>query len=173
MRHPSNLGLGMALRTGFLSCGGDWIATLDADLTFRPSQLRNLLSCQRETRADLVAGSPFLKPRGLNQAPWLRRLPSLAANSLYRRLLGGRFTAYTPIFRLYRAKALKALTLSSRGFEINAEIAARFILAGLTVAETPAILTTRRYGTSKPSTLKETARHLMLVAKLMKERRRS
>ncbi|MBI5622426.1 MAG: glycosyltransferase family 2 protein [Elusimicrobia bacterium] len=172
VRHPSNLGLGMALRTGFASCGGDWIATLDADLTFRPSQLRNLLRRQRETGADLVSGSPFLRPKGLNQASWYRRLPSAAANQLYRRVLGGAFTSYTPILRLYRASALKSLPLKSRGFEINAEIAARFMLTGLKIAETPALLTTRRHGVSKLSPLKETARHFLLLAKLVRERGR-
>ncbi|MFA6317178.1 MAG: glycosyltransferase family 2 protein [Elusimicrobiota bacterium] len=168
--HPANLGLGAALTTGFSACGGDWIATLDADLTFRPSQILNLLARQRETGADLVSGSPFLGPKGINQAHWTRRLPSAAANALYRRAFGGDFTSYTPILRLYRARLLKSFKLQSQGFEINAEIATRFILAGLKVAETPALLTVRRHGTSKLRPLKETARHLLLIARLLKEK---
>lgn len=171
VRHPENLGLGMALRTGFLACGGLWIATLDADLTFRPSQLRTLIQRQRETGADLVSGSPFLAPTGLTQVPWARRAPSAALNGLYQTIFGGEFASYTPIFRLYRASALKSLALSSRGFEINAEIAARFILAGRRVAEAPALLTARRHGSSKLNRLRETARHALLIARLLKERR--
>ncbi|MBI5240674.1 MAG: glycosyltransferase family 2 protein [Elusimicrobia bacterium] len=164
--HEYNRGLGQALRTGFASASGDWIATLDADLTFHPSQLRLLLDRQRETGADMVCGSPFLDPAGTAQVPWWRRLPSLAVNGLYRRLCGPALTAYTPIFRLYRAEALRSLRLESTGFEINAEIAARFLAAGLRVAEVPAVLTVRREGSSKLSPLRELWRHFRLGVRL-------
>ncbi len=169
--HEYNRGLGMALRTGFASASGDWIATLDADLTFHPSQLKALLERQKETGADMVCGSPFLRPEGAAQVRWWRRLPSLWVNGLYRRLCGPALTAYTPIFRLYRAEALRALRLESTGFEINAEIAARFLAAGKAVAEVPVVLTTRREGASKLSALRELWRHLRLGVRLSRSPR--
>lgn len=167
--HEYNRGLGMALRTGFASASGDWIATLDADLTFHPSQLGALLERQRQTGADMVCGSPFLAPEGCAGVPPWRRLPSLAVNALYRRLCGPALTAYTPIFRLYRAEALRSLRLESTGFEINAEIAARFLAAGKTAAEAPAVLTARREGASKLSPLRELWRHGRLAWRLWRE----
>lgn len=168
--HPSNLGMGRALRTGFAAAHGEWIATLDADLTFHPAQLRALLDRQKETGADLVSGSPFLAPEGSRQVPWARRLPSLMVNAFYRGLFDWGFTAYTPLFRLYRASALKALPLESAGFEINAEIAARFHLAGLRLAEAPAILGFRRAGKSKLRPWRELKAHARLLARLLSER---
>ncbi|MDD5629476.1 MAG: glycosyltransferase family 2 protein [Elusimicrobia bacterium] len=162
-------GLGAAMRTGFAEASGDWIATLDADLTFHPSQLRALLDCQKATGADMVCGSPFLAPAGAAQVRWWRRLPSRWVNGLYRRLCGPRLTAYTAIFRLYRTEALRALRLESQGFEINAEIAARFLAAGKTVAEVPAVLTARRQGASKLSPLRELWRHGRLALRLRRE----
>jgi dolichol-phosphate mannosyltransferase len=167
--HEDNRGLGLALRTGFASASGDWIATLDADLTFHPRQLQALLDCQKATGADLVSGSPFLDPSGAAGVGWWRRLPSLWVNALYRRLCGPALTAYTPIFRLYRTEALRSLRLESTGFEINAEIAARFLAAGRVVAETPAVLTARREGTSKLSPLRELWRHGRLALRLRRE----
>ncbi|MBI5208348.1 MAG: glycosyltransferase family 2 protein [Elusimicrobia bacterium] len=167
VRHPANRGLGAALRTGFAAAKGDWIATLDADLTFHPSQLRGLLECQRRTGADLVSGSPFLSAEGCSQVPWFRRLPSLAVNGLYRTFFHGGFTSYTPVLRLYRAELLKNLKFLSSGFEINAEIAARFILAGHRVAETAVTLSSRRHGASKLRPLRELARHARLIARLL------
>jgi len=171
LAHERNQGLGAALRTGFAAASGDWIATLDADLTFHPSQLRALLDCQKATGADMVAGSPFLTAGGAAQVRWWRRWPSLWVNGLYRRLCGPGLTAYTPIFRLYRAEALRALRLESTGFEINAEIAARLLAAGKTAAEVPAVLTVRRKGSSKLSTFRELWRHGCLAARLRRRAR--
>lgn len=167
--HERNRGLGAALRTGFAAASGDWIVTLDADLTFHPSQIRALMERQQTTGADLVAGSPFLAAGGAAQVPWLRRLPSLMVNALYRGLCGPRLTAYTPIFRLYRAAVLRTLRLESAGFEINAEIAARFLAAGRSVAEVPAVLTVRALGRSKLSPFRELWRHGRLAARLLRE----
>lgn len=167
IRHDKNRGLGAALRTGFAEAKGDWIVTLDADLTFAPSQIQSLLRKQEETGADLVSGSPWLG--GSPDAPLRRKLPSLLVNAFYRGLLSRRLTAYTPIFRLYRAAALKALELTSEGFEVNAEIAARFLRAGLRTAEVPATLTTRKHGTSKLEGWKELRRHAALAWRLIKE----
>lgn len=170
--HERRRGLGAALRTGFAAASGDWIATLDADMTFHPSQLRALLDCQRTTGADMVCGSPFLTSAGTAQVHWRRRWPSLLINGLYRRICGPALTAYTPIFRLYRAEVLRSLRLESTGFDINAEIAARFLAAGRPVAEIPAVLTVRRQGASKLSAFRELWRHARLACRLLRQARR-
>ncbi len=162
-----NRGLGAALRAGFSAARGEWIATLDADLTFRPAALRDMLALARSSGADLVAGSPYLRPGDLASVPWARRLPSLMLNALYRGLFGLALSAYTPVFRLYRASRLRELALAAEGFEINAEIAARAQLAGWRVAEAPAALETRSAGVSKLRRWRELARHLSLIARLL------
>jgi glycosyltransferase involved in cell wall biosynthesis len=43
IRHPWNLGYGAALKTGFAACVGEWIAFLDADGTYPPEYLGQLL----------------------------------------------------------------------------------------------------------------------------------
>lgn len=161
-----NRGLGAALRGGFAACGGEWITTLDADLTFKPSGIRDLLA-KADAGADLVAGSPYLRPGDMAGVPWARTLPSLMLNALYRGLFGMALTSYTPVFRLYRASLLKKLDLKSEGFEINAEIAARALLAGWKVAEAPAALETRVSGVSKLRRWRELSRHASLIVRLL------
>ncbi len=165
--HRRNRGLGAALRTGFDLAQGDWIATLDADLTFAPSQLSDLIRVQREAGADLVSGSPFLAREGLAEVPWRRRLPSLMVNAFYRGLLRHDFTSYTPMLRLYRASRLKALDLRAEGFEINAEIVARFLQRGWDAAEIPAVLSERRASASKLIGWRELGRHARLIVRLL------
>ena len=136
-------------------------------MTWHPGQIAGLLAKQKETGADLVGGSPFLAPGGLGDVPWARRLPSLLLNAFYRGLFAHGLTAYTPIFRLYRAAILKSLPLTSEGFEINAEIAARFLRDGRTLVEAPAVLTLRKEGVSKLDRWRELRRHARLIGALL------
>ena len=167
VRLESGRGLGGALKRGFAECSGDWIATLDADLTFAPADLGRLLSAARETGADLVAGSPYLERAGLAAVPWARRLPSLMLNAFYRGLFGLRLTSYTPMFRVYRAETLRDLSPASDGFEISAELAARALLSRRPVAEVPASLGARAAGASKLRRWRELKAHLALIVRLL------
>ncbi|MFI5350306.1 MAG: glycosyltransferase [Elusimicrobiota bacterium] len=167
LRLTPNRGLGAALRAGFAAAGGEWIATLDADLTFRPAALKEMLARAKAENADLVAGSPYLRPGDMADVSWRRRAPSLMLNALYRGLFGLSLTSYTPVFRLYRASRLRELNLTAEGFEISAEIAARGQLAGWRVAEVPAALETRTAGVSKLRRGRELAHHLKLISRLL------
>lgn len=169
--HETNRGLGAALRTGFAAARGEWVTVLDADLTFHPRHIADLLRRQRETSADLVGGSPYLEGGGASAVPWSRRLPSLLLNSFYRGFLSPALTAYTPMFRLYRRSVLSQLKLESDGFQINAEIAALFIRRRLKVAEIAVPLTTRSEGASKLRRWRELRRHGRLILRLMAARR--
>ncbi len=169
LAHERNRGLGASLRTAFAACQGELIATLDADLTFAPEQLKALLACQKAQDADLVCGSPFLTRAGLRGVPWSRRVPSFMINALFRGLFSHRVTAYTPILRVYRASALKRVLGETRaeGFELNAELAALFVRRKLKVVEVPAVLTTRRAGVSKLSARRELGRYVRLAIRLL------
>ncbi len=162
-----NRGMGGALRAGFDAAKGSFIATLDADLTFPPACLKNLYSAAIAQKADLVAGSPYLRPGDMEGVSWVRRLPGLIINALYRGLFGRALTSYTPVFRLYRTSFIKSLSLVSNGFEINAEIAARAMLAERPVVEVPAPLLARTAGVSKLRRGRELKRHLALISRLL------
>ncbi|MBA2451143.1 MAG: glycosyltransferase family 2 protein, partial [Chloroflexi bacterium] len=60
IRHPTNLGYGAALKTGFRAASGDLLAFLDADGTYPPESFATLCRAQREHDADLVIGSRML-----------------------------------------------------------------------------------------------------------------
>ncbi|UPT73657.1 MAG: glycosyltransferase family 2 protein [Elusimicrobiota bacterium] len=165
-----NRGMGGALRAGFAEAQGEWVATLDADLTFPPAGLKRLLEAGVASKADLVSGSPYLRPGDLQEVAWLRRLPSLMVNAFYRGVFGRALTAYTPVMRLYRATFLRGLDIRSTGFEINAEIAARAMIARRPVVEVPVPLRARTAGVSKLDRGRELRRHLGLVASLLVRR---
>jgi undecaprenyl-phosphate 4-deoxy-4-formamido-L-arabinose transferase len=163
-----NRGMGGAIRAGFGEARGEFVATLDADLTFPPSSLKDLYAAAVAEKADLASGSPYLRPGDMSGVPWIRSLPSLMINALYRGLFGMRLTAYTPVLRLYRTSFIKNLELSSNGFEINAEIAARAMIDKCPVVEVAAPLHTRTAGVSKLQRGRELRRHLSLIFRLLK-----
>jgi glycosyltransferase involved in cell wall biosynthesis len=63
VRHPGNLGLGAALRTGLdtaVERGADAVAYLDADLEYYPEDIPRLVKPVLAGRADYALGSRFL-----------------------------------------------------------------------------------------------------------------
>ena len=165
-----NRGMGGAIRAGMAEARGEWIATLDADLTFPPAALKDMLAAGNAAKADLVSGSPYLRKGDMAGVSWIRVLPSLMINALYRGLFGMRLTAYTPVLRLYRASFIRGLGITSNGFEINAEIAARAMIDRRVVAEVPAPLLVRTAGVSKLQRGRELKRHLSLILRLLSGR---
>lgn len=165
-----NRGMGGAIRAGIAEARGEWIATLDADLTFPPSFLKELLDAAIEAKADLASGSPYLRRGDMAGVSWIRVLPSLMMNALYRGLFGMALTAYTPVFRLYRASFIRSIDIVSNGFEINAEIAARAMMDRRPVIEVPAPLLARTAGVSKLDRRRELRRHGALILALLSGR---
>ena len=168
IRHEFNRGLGASIRTAIGAATGDAILTLDADLTFHPNEAGRLLEAFHDG-VDCVAGSPFLGH--FEGVPPMRRFMSWSVNRVYRILLGGPVSATTCIFRLYRADALKALSLTSDSFQINGEIVFKLLAAGKKIVEVPVTLTTRRQGVSKLNTAREIKNHLRMFARILAWRR--
>ena len=147
LTHPHNRGIGASLKTGLAAAKGTDLVFLDADLTFHPSLIKGLYEAREKSGADCVSGSPMLG--GMPDVPLGRRLPSLMLNAFYRGLFDGRLTSYTPMFRLYRVRDLRALSIESTGFEVSVEVLVKLLRAGKRAVEVPVPLTARTAGASK------------------------
>lgn len=166
VRHPRNMGLGAAIRTGIQSATGDLVVTMDTDLTFAPTLVAQLLARYRQGGADAVSGSPKLAGYG-KDIPTYRIFVSKAATIVYSILLGQKISAVSPILRLYRRADVADLPLHATGFDINAEILFHLIRNKKKVAEIPAPLTVRIHGESKLNYAKEMRRHLRLIKRML------
>ncbi|MGI8912947.1 MAG: glycosyltransferase [Chloroflexota bacterium] len=150
-RHPQNLGLGAAVRTGLeyaQTHGYEAVALMDADLSQAPEDLPRLLATL-EAGADLVIGSRYVSGGGMEGVPAWRRAISIVGNIVGRRVLGVPIRDMTSGYRLFRVATLSRLALAEAGYGIQLEAVVKARLAGLRLAETPIILRLRRHGSSK------------------------
>lgn len=165
LEHERNMGLGSALRTAFNTIKYSLLVTLDADLTYSPSQIRFLLS--EIEGVDAVFGSPYFQ-LGLVKGVRLTRLfPSMIVSIFYSLLMRKRLSCWTGMFRLYRKNTISDIKITNDGFDAIAEIAIKIVRQGFTVKEIPAVLRTRREGTSKLRLGRALKRHLRNMARIM------
>jgi dolichol-phosphate mannosyltransferase len=162
-RHPRNMGLGAALRTGFAAVSAPVICTLDADCTYPPERLADLVAAL-ERGADLATGSPW-HPANLEceGRPW-RIFLSRQVSRLYRQIARVEVHTFTCLFRAYRPEVLRQVTFRQNGFSAVAEILVRAALLGFRIAEVPMPLRARACGVSKMNIGGSILAHLRLLA---------
>ena len=148
--YPVNAGRGKALRTGFSAARGRFVATIDADLSYHPSAILDLLGAlDAHPDADFAVGSPYMAGGHTENVPAMRLLVSKLGNRVLRWLMPGGYKTYTGIFRCYRREMLGGLVLDSNGKEIHLEILTKAEALGFKGVEVPATLRSRKRGSSK------------------------
>ncbi|NOT54891.1 MAG: glycosyltransferase family 2 protein [Deltaproteobacteria bacterium] len=152
LHHVTNFGAGQAFRFAFNQCRGDYIITLDLDLSYSPDHIERLLRKIRETRAKVVVASPYMVGGKLSNVPWLRRTLSVWANRFLSRAAKGHLSTLTSMVRAYDRRFLQSLDLKSTGLEINPEIIHKAMLLGAKIEEVPAHLD---WGTQKKERAKQ------------------
>jgi glycosyltransferase involved in cell wall biosynthesis len=140
LHHRKNFGLGQAFRTAFKYCRGDYIVTLDMDLSYSPDHIAKLLSAITKTNAKIVVASPYMDGGRISNVPWLRRQLSIWANRFLSLASNGRLSTLTGMVRAYDGKFLRSLNLKAMGMEINPEIVYKATLLRAELQEIPAHL---------------------------------
>jgi glycosyltransferase involved in cell wall biosynthesis len=144
-----NRGRGYALRRGFDRAAGDLVASLDADLSYTPDHLVRMFEVlEGEPETDVVVGSPYMPGGSATGVPFFRHAVSRVGNAILRLALPQRIHTTTGILRAYRADVLRSVDLEADGKEIHLEILSKTLALGYRVVETPAVLRSRRRGSS-------------------------
>jgi glycosyltransferase involved in cell wall biosynthesis len=140
VHHPVNFGLGQALKTAFNHCRGDYIVTMDLDLSYSPDHIRRLLTRLRESRAKVVVASPYMDGGHISHVPWLRRTLSVWANRFLSAAAEGSLSTLTGMVRAYDARFVRTLDLRAQGMDINPEVIYKSMLLRARIDEVPAHL---------------------------------
>ena len=155
----------MALRTGFRESTGDIIVSIDADLSFAPNHIIDLINVLRnKPDVDFVLGSPFVPGGTVQNVPFHRLWISKLGNKVLRYTMPNRIYYSTGVFRAYRRKVIDSLELESDDKEIHLEILSKAIALGYRVREVPVVLTARTRGKSKFKFKKTAVSHLVFSA---------
>lgn len=148
--YGKNRGRGYAMRRGFDAARGVIIVTIDADLSYDPSHIVEMLAIlDQRPEVDFVVGSPYTKGGTTENVPTGRLLISRWGNRILGLAMPGGLTTVTGILRAYRREVLEVLDLESNDKDLHLEIVSKAIAAGFVPAEMPATLTGRQRGKSK------------------------
>ncbi len=140
LHHRTNFQLGQALRYAFSNCRGDYVVTIDCDLSYAPEHIGRLVTELRATNAKSRYRLALREERADNQdsvyPPCSQPLGQLVSVAAAR----GNFSTLTGMVRAYDRRFLSTLNLTSMGTDINTEILYKAELLGARVVEIPAHL---------------------------------
>jgi len=135
IRHPTNMGKGAALRTGFDAAdGADVIVTMDADGQHDPGDIPKLTGAILAGEADVVNGSRYLNGNG-KSTPAYRRLGQAVLDKATNFNSGLNITDTQSGFRAFSGGVIPSFRFSQKGFGIESEMLADVAKAGLRVKE--------------------------------------
>jgi glycosyltransferase involved in cell wall biosynthesis len=163
--HMTNFGVGQAFKLAFEHCSGDYIVTLDLDLSYSPDHIRKLLSKMRQTGAKIVVASPYMKEGTVSNVPWLRWVLSACANRFLASAAKGSVCTLTSMVRAYDGTFLRSLNLRSSGMEINPEAIYKAKLLRAPIEEIPARLDwgLQKLEAAKRRSSMKVLRHIMAI----------
>jgi glycosyltransferase involved in cell wall biosynthesis len=163
VRLRANAGQTAALDAGFKRARGDVVITLDADLQNDPRDIPTLLA--KLADYDVVCGI-----RQRRRDPWLRRLSSMIANGVRRRVLHDDIVDIGCSLRAYRRQCLASLKLYNG---LHRFLPVLLQMEGFRIGQAPVRHHPRRRGRSKYNVRNRAWRALLdlLAVRWMQSRR--
>jgi glycosyltransferase involved in cell wall biosynthesis len=163
--HPQNRGLVAAMKTGAEAARLATVVYLDADLSYEPSIVAQLVAAKTATGAAVAVASPYMRGGRVGNVPLDRLIASRGANWLLALCAGGRMHTFTGMVRAYDAEVLRELFSRAPVGEFNTWAIAACVEADRRIVEIPAALIWPRERYAAPSRI--SARKLVERAKLV------
>jgi len=160
-------GYGDAIREAIKWAEGEYVLTLDADLSHDPSFIPSMWA-HRDSAA-LVIASRYVDG-GSARMPRVRYLLSRILNLAFSRLLSLPFRDLSSGFRLYKTAVVRGLELASDDFDVNQEILVKVVAGGWPVVEVPFSYEPRENGSSKARLLKFARSYLSTLGRMWRFR---
>jgi glycosyltransferase involved in cell wall biosynthesis len=137
LHHPSNFRIGQALRYGIKNATGDFIVTLDIDLSYSENHIDVLLDKIIEENAKIAIASPYMDGGRTTNIPVVRRFLSKAANKFLSFSSRQGFSTITGMVRAYDREFVQSLDLKSTDVAIHPEIIYKATLLNAKIIEIP------------------------------------
>ncbi|MFH0732109.1 MAG: bifunctional glycosyltransferase/class I SAM-dependent methyltransferase [Candidatus Omnitrophota bacterium] len=144
-------GFGAAIKQGVFVSAGDFIVTMDADLSHEPDYIYDMW-VNRE-KADMIIASRYVRG-GSADMPWFRYILSAVLNKTFCAVLSLPFKDISSGFRMYKADVFKNMEFTASGFNILEEVIIKFYLEAFEILEVPFHYKPRKKGRSHVHFLK-------------------
>ena len=146
--HPTNMGKGAALRTGFAAVAGDIVVVQDADLEYDPAEYPNLIQPILAHKADVVFGSRFLGGPHRVLLFW-HSVGNRVLTMLSNMFTDLNLTDMETCYKVFRADILRKITLRENRFGFEPEFTAKVGKGRFRVFEVPISYSGRDYSEGK------------------------
>jgi len=161
-------GFGNSIRDGIALAKGDACVVLMADLSDDPELIAQMKK-EMDSGADMVIGSRFVNGAKISGYPFAKMASNRAFNlAIQVGLLSG-VTDSSNAFKMFRTEIAREIALESKGFEISAELTAKFIIRKAKIKEIPASWKDREGGEAKFKLGKESGRYFGLYLNILKK----
>jgi glycosyltransferase involved in cell wall biosynthesis len=137
LRHPTNLGKGAALRTGFnytIKKQYDVVITLDGDLQHNPHSIPRFLDKIKQGY-DIIVGSRYQTQS--EDMPFARKLSNLITTTVLRVIFKVPVTDSQSGYRAFKRRVLETIPVRDNGFAAETEILIDAQRAGFLISEVP------------------------------------
>jgi glycosyltransferase involved in cell wall biosynthesis len=160
VRHATNAGKGVAVRTGLQAARGEKVIIMDADDTYPVDAVLEII--RRLDDCEMVVG---VRTLGRKNIPLFNRFGNAVLTKAIRFASGSRWTDPLTGFYGLRRSVLERMDLRSNGFSLEAEIAMKSVGLGLRVVDHP-IVYRARAGASKLHPVRDGIRIAAVIASL-------
>ena len=160
-------GYGGALKEGLLAARGDYVVTMDADLSHPPEQIEALLAHRGE--GEVVVCSRYVPGASAELSIW-RAFLSRVLNLLYGRLLALPVRDSSSGFRIYQRRVFDEIEIQGEKYDVLQEILVQIYCRGWTVHEIPFAYMERAAGESHARPIQFAPHFLTTLLRLFKLR---
>lgn len=160
-------GYGGALLAGFAAASGDYILTMDADLSHPVGFVTDMWNARGQ--AEVTIASRYVEG-GRAEMPLTRYVLSKVLNRVFSRGLSLSIKDMSSGFRLYAARVVKDRPLAATDFDVLQEILVSAFTQGWHIAEIPFEYAPRLHGTSHARVLRFGVKYLRTFGSLWKLR---
>ncbi|MEN6624971.1 MAG: glycosyltransferase family 2 protein [Candidatus Sumerlaeia bacterium] len=160
-------GYGAALRDGFARARGEFIVTMDSDLSHEPEFIETMWGVR--DKADIVIASRYVRG-GLAEMSAFRAVLSKILNITFTTILQIPVKDISSGFRLYRRSAVEQISFDANDFDVLEEILIRLYVRGQRVLEVPFHYMPRKEGRSNAKLFKFAIAYLKTLCKMMRLR---
>jgi len=162
VHHTKNRGKGAAVVTGLSQAAGEYMIIQDADLEYEPADYPLLMNALNSGQADMALGARFTKQYHGALVPRVgNRFLTALLNLLFGVKLNDCFTCY----KMFKAQAARDFNLKARSFDIEIEMLAKAVKAGLKIIEVPVSYVPRTYSEGKKIRIKDGIKAIFSIIK--------